>query len=84
MIYTITSIFLSFFAILLCGYLLYKVHRLQRQFKIVRRDFAIVEQLLAPFMEWVNDVKKMQAQNAKLAQEKTDALSRIKEKKADQ
>lgn len=49
--------------------------------KRMRKEFAIVEQLLTPFLKWVDDTNKKRGEWDRINKEKTDALARQKENK---
>ena len=43
----------------------------------MRKEFAIVEQLLTPFLAWIADVNKQRASMDKIKREKKEAVDRM-------
>lgn len=47
-----------------------------KQFATVNKNYAIIEQIITPFIEWVDSVKKQQQADVKYAAEHAEKLSR--------
>ena len=52
--------------------------KLSKDFTDIQTEFAIIGGLLAPFLQWVDDVNKQRATMERLAKEKADALANQK------